>query len=90
MKVRNLCGSLCLKWRLILVVSLLLVVSCAALSVFLISEFSASAVKSLERYAASLSKNLAHNAEFGVMLEIKPELDVFSAGLVHGEDVIYV
>jgi signal transduction histidine kinase len=81
--------SIGLKWRLILIVSLLLVGSCTILSVFLMGEFSSSAVNSLEQHASSLAKNLATNSEFGVMLEIKPELSSFVNGLVKGEDVVY-
>ncbi len=81
--------SIGLKWRLIIVVSLLLVGSCTILSVFLMKEFSDAAVTSLELHARSLSQNLALNSEFGVMLEIKPELDAFVTGLVKGQDVTF-
>ncbi len=79
-----------LKWKLILVVGSLLLVSCASLSYFLIGEFSDSAVTALRHHAESLAKGLAHNAEFGVMLEIGPELDALNRSLMSDPDILFV
>jgi two-component system NtrC family sensor kinase len=82
--------KLSLKWKLMLLVSTLLLGTCTILSLFLIGEFSEHAVTSLEHHAVSLAGGLAHNAEFGVMLEIKTELDALLRGLLQDEDVLFV
>lgn len=79
-----------LKWKLIFVVGFLLVVSCASLSYFLIGEFSDSAVTALEHHSRSLARGLAHNAEFAVMLEIRPELETLIRSLLNDPDVLFV
>lgn len=89
MNPKGLLSSLGLKWRLILGVSALLLVSSALLSIFLIGEFSDSAIDSLKRRGTSLARNLSHNAEFGVMLENPTELEVIMSGVIAEQDVLF-
>jgi two-component system NtrC family sensor kinase len=89
MNFKSLLDSLGLKWRLTLGVSALLVASSAMLSIFLIGEFSDSATEGLKRRGSSLAKNLAYNAEFGVMLESAPELNSFISGILSEKDILF-
>ncbi|MGB5105680.1 MAG: ATP-binding protein [Candidatus Zixiibacteriota bacterium] len=79
-----------LKWRLITGVSALLVVSSLLLSMFLLEEFSQTATYGLQQRGSSLARNLAHNAEFGVMLEISSELDGLIQGMLTEPDLLFV
>ncbi len=87
--LRKLHDTLGLKWRLIFGVSALLVVSSLLLSMFLLEEFSQTATYGLKQRGSSLARNLAHNAEFGVMLEISSELDGLIQGMLTEPDIIF-
>ena len=87
--LRSLHDTLGLKWRLILGVSALLVVSSLLLSMFLLEEFSQTATYGLKQRGSSLARNLAHNAEFGVMLEISSELDGLIQGMRTEPDILF-
>ncbi len=87
--LRRLHDTLGLKWRLIFGVSALLVVSSMLLSVFLLEEFSQTASYGLKQRGSSLARNLAHNAEFGVMLEISSELDGLIQGMLTEPDILF-
>ncbi len=87
--LRRLHDTLGLKWRLILGVSSLLVVSSLLLSMFLLEEFSQTATYGLQQRGSSLARNLAHNAEFGVMLEIGSELDGLIQGMLTEPDILF-
>ena len=89
MDIKRLAASLGLKWRLILGVSLLLLASSVLLSIFMAGQFSDAAIEGLQRRGTSLARNLAYNAEFGVMLENATELDGLVAGLLNDNDVIF-
>ncbi len=86
---RKLHDTLGLKWRLIFGVSALLVVSSLLLSMFLLEEFSQTATYGLKQRGSSLARNLAHNAEFGVMLEISSELDGLIQGMLTEPDILF-
>jgi signal transduction histidine kinase len=89
MDIKRLAASLGLKWRLILGVSLLLLGSSVLLSIFMAGQFSDAAMEGLQRRGTSLARNLAYNAEFGVMLENAKELEGLVAGLLSDNDVIF-
>jgi hypothetical protein len=89
MVIKSLAASLGLKWRLILGVSLLLLASSVLLSIFMAGQFSDAAIEGLQRRGTSLARNLAYNAEFGVMLENATELDGLVAGLLNDSDVLF-
>ncbi len=78
-----------LKWRLILGVSALLVVSSLLLSAFLLEEFTETTIDGLTARGSSLARNMAHNAEFGVMLEISSELEGLVSGMMSEPDVLF-
>ena len=87
--LRRLHDTVGLKWRLIIGVSALLVVSSLLLSMFLLEEFSQTAAFGLQQRGSSLARNLAHNAEFGVMLEISSELDGLIQGMLTEPDLLF-
>jgi signal transduction histidine kinase len=89
MDLRRFAASLGLKWRLILGVSLLLLASSVLLSMFMARQFSDAAIEGLQRRGSSLARNLAYNAEFGVMLENAKELEGLVAGLLSDNDVLF-
>ncbi len=89
MDIKRLTASMGLKWRLILGVSVLLLASSILLSFFMIGQFSDSAMEALQRRGNSLVRNLAINAEFGVMLENSTELDGLVQGLLSDKDILF-
>lgn len=89
MDLKRFAASLGLKWRLIFGVSLLLLASSVLLSMFMAGQFSDAAMEGLQRRGTSLARNLAYNAEFGVMLENAAELDGLVAGLLRDNDVLF-
>ena len=90
MLLKRLRASLGLKWRLILGVSALLLTSSLLLSIFLIGEFSDTAIDGLQQRGSSLARNLAYNAEFGVMLENTSELNALISGVLIEHDILFV
>ncbi len=78
-----------LRWRLIIGVSSLLVASSLLLSVFLLNEFSDAAHQSLEERGSSLARNFAHNAEFGIMLELDEDLEQLIDGMLTERDIMF-
>ncbi len=78
-----------MKWRLIIGVSALLLISSLLLSMFLLEEFSESAIDGLKDRGQSLTRNMAHNAEFGVMLEIGSELEVLVSGVLSEPEILF-
>jgi len=89
MDLKRFAASLGLKWRLILGVSLLLLASSVLLSIFMAGQFSDAAMEGLQRRGTSLARNLAYNAEFGVMLENAKELEGLVAGVLSDNDVLF-
>jgi signal transduction histidine kinase len=89
MSFKRFAASLGLKWRLILGVSILLLSSSLLLSIFLIGQFTDSTIEGLQRRGSSLTRNLAYNSEFGVMLENGAELEGLVAGLLSDHDVLF-
>lgn len=78
-----------LKWRLIIGVSALLLINSLMLSMFLLDEFSESALDGLRSRGMSLARNMAHNAEFGVMLEIETELEGLVNGILTEPEILF-
>jgi len=78
-----------LKWRLIIGVSALLLINSLMLSMFLLDEFSDSALDGLRSRGMSLARNMAHNAEFGVMLEIETELEGLVNGILTEPEILF-
>ncbi len=78
-----------LRWRLIIGVGLLLVSSSLLLSFFLLNEFSDAAHQSLKERGSSLARNFAHNAEFGVMLELSEDLEQLIDGMLNERDIMF-
>lgn len=89
MNFKHWAASLGLKWRLILGVSALLLSSSVLLSMFMVGQFSDAAMEGLQRRGTSLAKNLAYNAEFGVMLENSAELEGLVTGMLSDSDAMF-
>ena len=78
-----------LRWRLIIGVGSLLVASSLLLSFFLLNEFSDAAHESLKERGSSLARNFAHNAEFGIMLELGDDLEQLIDGMLTERDIMF-
>lgn len=87
--LRTYVDRLGLKWRLILGVSALLLTSSLLLSVFVLDEFSSAALQSSKDRGSALARSLAHNSEFGVMLEIGSDLEALVGGVLTESDVLF-
>jgi signal transduction histidine kinase/HAMP domain-containing protein len=90
MKMPSLKFSFGLKVRFVLIISGLILFTSVILSGFLIKKQSELIHRELEKRGESLVKNLAHNAEYGVLVENKDLLLNLIQGLAQQEDIAYV
>jgi len=74
--------------RFILFISLLVLATSASLSLFFLLEYSNLQDAHIRRHGMSLARNLAHNAELGVLTRNGGLLRELGAGLFHDQDVI--
>ncbi len=82
--------NLGLKAKFVLTISLLILVTSVILSGFLIEKQSLLIQRELEKRGESMVRNLAHNSEYGVIVENKPLLLNLMEGLYQEEEVVYI
>ncbi len=82
--------SLGLKTKFVLTISFLIVVTSAILSVFLIEKQSLLIQRELEKRGELMARNLAHNSEYGVLVENKQLLFNLMKALFQEKEVIYI
>ena len=90
MSIRFLKINLGLKAKFVLTISFLILVTSVILSVFLIERQSLFIQRELEKRGESMVRNLAHNSEYGVLVENKPLLLNLMEGLYQEEEVVYI
>jgi signal transduction histidine kinase/uncharacterized protein YpmB len=90
MRVPSLKFPFGLKARFVLIISCLILFTSIILSGFLIKKQSELIQRELEKRGESLVKNLAHNSEYGVLVENEDMLQNLIKGLSQEEDVIFV
>jgi signal transduction histidine kinase len=78
-----------LKIKFVLIISFLILFTSIILSGFLIKNQSDLIQGELEKRGRALVKNLAHNSEYGVLIENEQLLANLTEGLIREEDVIY-
>lgn len=79
-----------LKMRFVLIISSLILFTSVILSGFLIKKQSELIQRELEKRGESLVKNLAHNSEYGVLVQNEDLLLNLIQGISQEEDVIFV
>jgi two-component system, NtrC family, sensor kinase len=79
-----------LREKFVVVVSLVIITSMLIISGYVIKRQNEIYRVELEKRARALVANLAYNAEFGVILESKSELDNLIKGVMRTDDIIYV
>jgi len=79
-----------LKTKFVLTISFLILVTSVILSVFLIERQSLLIQRELEKRGESMVRNLAHNSEYGVLVENKYLLFNLMEGLYQEEEVVYI
>ncbi len=79
-----------LKTKSVLTISFLILVTSVILSVFLIERQSSMIQMELEKRGKSMVRNLAHNAEYGVLVENEALLLNLMEGLCQEAEVIYI
>lgn len=90
MKIASLRFPFGLKVRFVLIISSLILFTSVILSGFLIKKQSELIQRELDKRGESLVKNLAHNSEYGVLVENEDMLQNLITGLSQEEDVIFV
>ncbi|MFH2036211.1 MAG: ATP-binding protein [Candidatus Zixiibacteriota bacterium] len=83
-------NSFGLRVKFVLVVSGVIIASMLTISGYLISRQNDIYRTELEKRGLSLVKNLAYNAEYGVIVEASYELEDLIKGIVRENDIIYV
>jgi signal transduction histidine kinase len=79
-----------LKTKFVLTISSLILVTSVILSVFLIQKQSLLIRKELDKRGESMTRNLAHNSEYGVLVESEQLLINLMEGLSLEEEVVHV
>jgi two-component system NtrC family sensor kinase len=79
-----------LREKFVVVVSLVIITSMLIISGYVIKRQNEIYRVELEKRVRALVANLAYNAEFGVILESKSELDNLIKGVMRTDDIIYV
>lgn len=82
--------NLGLKTKFVLIISFLILVTSVILSVFLIERQSLLIQRELEKRGEYMVRNLAHNSEYGVLVESKQMLSNLMEGLILEEEVVHV
>lgn len=82
--------NLGLKAKFVLIISFLIVVTSAILSVFLIQRQSLLIQTELEKRGESMVRSLAHNSEYGVLVESRQLLFNLMEGLFLEEEVVHI
>jgi signal transduction histidine kinase len=79
-----------LKTKFVLTISFLILLTSVILSGFLIKRQSLLIQRELEKRGESMVRNLAHNSEYGVLVENKSLLLNLMEGLYQEEEVVYI
>lgn len=79
-----------LKSKFVLTISFLILVTSVILSGFLTERQSLLIERELEKRGELMARNLAHNSEYGVLVENKPLLLNLMEGLYQEEEVVYI
>jgi signal transduction histidine kinase len=79
-----------LKTKSVLTISFLILITSVILSVFLIERQSSMIQMELEKRGELMVRNVAHNAEYGVLVENKPLLLNLMEGLYQEAEVVYI
>lgn len=79
-----------LKTKFVLTISFLILVTSVILSVFLIQKQSQLIQKELEKRGESMARSLAHNSEYGVLVESEQLLSGLMESLFLEEEVVHV
>ena len=79
-----------LRTKFVVFFSLIIVLTCAALSWYFIENKRASMVDRVRDLGTILVKNLAHNVRYGIIIEERTILDQFIAGVMEANEVVYV
>ena len=79
-----------LKAKFVLTISCLILITSVILSVFLIARQSSMIQMELEKRGELMVRNVAHNAEYGVLVENKPLLLNLMEGLYQETEVVYI
>ena len=79
-----------LKAKFVLTISFLILITSVILSVFLIRGQSSMIQMELEKRGELMVRNVAHNAEYGVLVENKPLLLNLMEGLYQEAEVVYI
>lgn len=79
-----------LKTKFVLTISSLILVTSVILSVFLIQKQSLLIRRELDKRGESMARNLAHNSEYGVLVESEQLLFSLMEGLFPEEEVVHV
>ncbi len=79
-----------LKTKFVLTISFLILITSVILSVFLIEKQSQLIQRELEKRGESMVRNLAHNSEYGVLVESEHLLSNLMEGLFLEEEVVHV
>jgi signal transduction histidine kinase len=82
--------NLGLKGKFVLTISFLILVTSVILSVFLIERQSLLIQRELVKRGEYMVRNLAHNSEYGVLVESKQMLSNLMEGLILEEEVVHV
>jgi signal transduction histidine kinase len=79
-----------LRTKFVVFFSLIIIVTCSALSWYFIQNKRITMVERLRDLGSILVKNLAHNVRYGIIIEERTILDQFIAGVMEVEEVVYV
>jgi signal transduction histidine kinase len=79
-----------LRRKFVVFFSLIIVLTCSALSWYFIHNKRAAMTDRLTELGSVLVKNLAHNVRYGIIIEERTMLDQFISGMMEVEEVVYV
>ena len=83
-------GFVSLRTKLVLFISLIIIAACCGLSWYFIQQQAETMTKTLIETGTILTKNLAHNSRYAAITEDRLELEQYIAGVMEGEEVVYV
>lgn len=79
-----------LRTKFVVFFSLIIVLTCAALSWYFIQNKRAAMTDRVTSLGSILVKNLAHNVRYGIIIEERTILDQFITGVMEVDEVVYV
>jgi signal transduction histidine kinase len=87
--LRPLLGFFSLRTKLVLYISLIIIAVCSGLSWYFIHQQADTMTRSLVETGTILVKNLAHNSRYAAITEDRVDLELYLAGVMEGDAVIY-